>query len=122
MSDAPKVYSTSTPKSRKEHKCCECRGTISVGETYHVFSGIWDSAATFKTCTECEKLRLDMVKTILDRDDYPAFADLYEYVFESENADWIKRFMDTRRKRNAPESPRGWMEKREKEMTNPQPA
>jgi hypothetical protein len=119
MSDAPKVYSTSTPKARKEHKCCECRGTISVGETYHIFSGIWDSAATFKTCAECEQLRSDITRTIRDLDDYPAFTSLYEYVFESENADWIKRFMDTRRKRNSPESPRGWMEKREKEMTNP---
>jgi hypothetical protein len=117
MSEQPKAYSSSTPKARKEHRCCECRGMISTGERYHFFSGVWDTCHTYKTCTECEQLRSDVSTTIRDLEDYPAFGQLYECVFEGrENLDWVKRYMDTRRKRNAPESPRGWMEKREVEM------
>ena len=111
--DPPKCWTQKTPKAHKEHRCCECRGTIFIGETYHLFSGIWDSAQSYKTCAECEVLRNDVTTTIQDMEDYPCFGDLYDYIFGGEHPSWIKRFMDTRRKRNAPESPRGWMEKRE---------
>lgn len=70
MSDAPKCSSESTPKARKRHKCCECRGWIEIGETYHVFSGVWDDPATFKTCSDCQALR--------DRIDAALFADYEE--------------------------------------------
>ena len=117
MCEQPQAYTIKEPTAKKEHRCCECRGIIQAGEKYHLFSGVWDgSGATFKTCAECEQLRSDVAATV-HRDEYPAFGELYEYVFESD-PDWVKRFMDTRRKRNAPESPRGWMERREKEMSN----
>lgn len=121
MSEQPDCYTISTPKARKDHKCCECRGTISKGEVYHVFSGIWDGrAGTYKTCADCESHRNDIVdKRWLHAEDYPCFGHLYEDVFEGDDAFEIKRFMDTRRKRNAPESSRGWMEKREQELETP---
>ncbi len=111
--DPPKCWTQKTPKSSKEHRCCECRGTIAIGETCHLFSGIWDSAQSYKTCAECEILRDEVTMTIQDMEDYPAFGELYDYIFGGEHPAWIKRFMDTRRKRNAPESPGRWMEKRE---------
>lgn len=122
MSEQPKCYTIRTPKAAKDHKCCECRGTISKGEKYHSFSGIWDTASTYKTCSECEQLRSEVVKAIRQREDYPAFGELYEYVFSPQAGEYgrIKRFMDIRRKRNAPESPNGWMERRERELENDQ--
>jgi hypothetical protein len=49
---------TSTPKARKEHRCGECRRTISPGETYERYTGIWDGAfAVYKTCAHCQQAR-----------------------------------------------------------------
>lgn len=120
--EPPDAFSVKEPTAIKEHTCCECRGTIRIGEKYHLFSGVWDGEAyTFKTCAECEQLRNDICATIRDRDEYPPFQHLYEHVFESRDTQWVSRFMDTRRKRNSPESPNGWMEKREKELKAPPP-
>jgi hypothetical protein len=108
--ELPKCYTSTNPRARKPHTCCECRGTISKGEKYHLFSGIWDEAHTYKTCAECEVLRSDACP------EGHVFGDLYNDVFESGNPNWVKRFMDTRRKRSAPESPKRWMEQREEEI------
>lgn len=57
--EPPSCYTECTPRARKGHVCCECRGIILPGEIYHVFSGIWDArASTYKTCPVCEKLRI----------------------------------------------------------------
>ena len=120
MSEPPKAYTISNPRARKEHLCCECCGTIATGEKYHVFSGIWDTAESFKTCAECEILRSEVAE-LRKRGEPTAFGDLYLDVFESKDGDskgWIRRFMATRRARNAPESPRRWMEERELELLN----
>lgn len=116
MCDTPKVCSSSNPRARKEHKCCECRGVIRTGEKYHVVTGLWDSWGRYKICPECEALR-GMVCAAADNwDDHPAFGDLYADVFESLNPVWVKVYMDTRRARNAPESCKRWMEEREIEL------
>jgi hypothetical protein len=58
MCEMPSVYSESTPTARKEHKCCECGGTIQIGEKYHYCHGIWDGrASTYKVCVDCDSLR-----------------------------------------------------------------
>ncbi len=121
--EPPRVWSELTPKARREHTCCECKGTIAKGETYHLFKGCWDGDwATFKTCADCEQIR-DEVNSVMDRYDPPvAFTQLYEHVFEAE-ADypaWMIRFMETRKKRGAPESPNGWMERRYREFLEEQ--
>lgn len=111
--EGPKCYSTRTPKAAKEHVCCECRGTIAKGESYEYFSGVWDEPAVYKTCADCAALRVEVLEQCRFKEDLISFGGLYEHVFESWHADWVRRFMDTRRKRNAPESPKGWMERRE---------
>lgn len=56
--EIPRAYRQATPVAHKEHTCCECGGIIEVGETYYVYSGVWDSGPeTFKTCTDCNQLR-----------------------------------------------------------------
>lgn len=118
MSDGPQVYSESQPKARTEHRCCECRGRIYPGERYSLFRGCWDGRwSTFKTCEDCVALRKDIDATIKDADDRPPFGNIYEHVFDCrDNAEWIRRYMATRRKRSAPPSPKGWMERAEEEI------
>ncbi len=78
--DPPKCWRRSTPRARKAHRCCECRGIIPVGEVYHVFSGIWDDPATFKTCIVCETIRAGMQ----DRtNECVGFGLLLEFLLES---------------------------------------
>lgn len=118
--ELPEVYSATQPKARKQHKCCECRGVIERGEHYQLVAGLWSGEwDTFKTCLECsalrDELRAELRKEGYDDDEGLAFGQVYEEVFEREHLPLIRRFMDIRRKRGAPESPRGWMEQREKD-------
>lgn len=56
--DLPDVYDHYERKARKQHRCCECRGTINAGERYHDHRGIWNGEpGQFKICVDCEELR-----------------------------------------------------------------
>jgi len=56
--DLPDAYEHSERKARKQHRCCECHGTISTGEHYHYHSGIWNGQpASYKVCRDCDELR-----------------------------------------------------------------
>lgn len=56
--ERPSCYTKTTPRARKRHQCCECRGWIDVGEQYQYISGIWDgSGSSYKTCPQCAALR-----------------------------------------------------------------
>lgn len=45
-------------KARKEHKCDECRRTITKGEQYEVVTGRWsDRFDRYKTCADCLSIR-----------------------------------------------------------------
>ena len=49
---------TSRPKARKPHECCECGEAIPAGAVYERLTGVWDGdAATFKTCASCVEIR-----------------------------------------------------------------
>jgi hypothetical protein len=55
-------YTETLPVAHKEHECCECHRTISIGEKYENVSGksedrFWRS----KTCTECLEIRKALV-------------------------------------------------------------
>lgn len=59
--DPAEVYVATTPKAKKPHRCCECRGTIRVGETYErVFMVYCGDASTSKTCMDCVALWCDL--------------------------------------------------------------
>lgn len=116
--EPPDVYDVSTPKAKKQHTCCECRGFIEPGEKYQRVRGLWDHEwLNFKTCLDCVILR-DEISGERRWGEGPAFVHLYEDIFgeEDESPDRVFRFMDIRRKRNAPESPKRWMEEREAEL------
>lgn len=111
---APEVYGCEHRLARKLHKCCECGGLIPVNQHYFYHHGVWDyQGRSFKVCADCELLRIDIDATTDYPEDKVAFGELYEHVFESHNKDFIKRFMETKRTRNAEIKP--WMIEREKE-------
>lgn len=113
MCELPKFYTITHPRARKKHRCVECRGDIMPGDTYENFAGMWDDFGNYKTCPECVELREELSKI----DDEMAFGQMYETIFDGpENEAWIRRFMAIREKRNAPESPRRWMEIRLEEI------
>lgn len=56
--DAPEFYNKSEPRARKQHRCDECGGVISPGESYEYVSGKWDGwFSQFKTCGRCRDIR-----------------------------------------------------------------
>jgi len=124
MCELPTAYSESKPKARKSHRCCECRGTISPGECYQVFNGCWDGRwDVFKTCEDCNKLRIEIHAYSRNHDEGIVFGKLYEVIFESRNnSEWVISYMQTRSKRNAPLSPNEWMEKVYEQILASKPA
>jgi hypothetical protein len=119
MCDYPKFYTITNPRARKRHLCCECRGDIMPGDTYENFAGMWDRFGSFKTCPECVELRTDVSKRYREM----PFRQMYECIFDSNEPDhvlWQRRYMAIRQKRNAPESPRRWMEIRLEEINQSQ--
>jgi hypothetical protein len=112
MCEMPSVYGCDHPKARKEHKCCECRGVIPVGEVYNKHRGIWDgSADTFKVCVDCDLLRNEVDNDERDPECKTAFGYLSESVFEVGDRVFVKRFLEIKRKRGA--EIRDWMIERE---------
>jgi hypothetical protein len=115
MSQYSDIDEETTPKANKEHKCCECQGIITKGENYHLLKGLWDGSwYNFKTCADCKILKKEICSTIKDQYDHPAMEQLYQSIFdEPDNLPLITKYMNIRRKRKAPQSYRGWMEKKE---------
>lgn len=119
MCELPEVACVSNPTARKNHKCCECEGTIAPGDRYQVYGGLWDRRwRTFKTCEDCLALRNDIASKLKPAASM-VFGSLSEWVFEARNQPMENVFiyMNIRRKRNAPESPNTWMERLEARFT-----
>lgn len=96
----PTVYGCETPTARKEHKCCECRGTIRVGEKYHRHHGIWaGDAETFKVCLDCEELRAECDKNEIYDYEKVYFGGVEEFVYESRDEQLLLRFLEIKKKR-----------------------
>jgi len=107
--EMPEVYYCDLVKARKLHVCYECHGTILVNEIYHKHHGVWDgSGCTYKVCADCEKLRTDIDKDVSDADEHTAFGCLCDSVFESRDIDYMRRFLETKEKRQAVIPP--WMQ------------
>jgi len=53
-----KFYRRKIMRARKQHTCCECRGTIATGEQYEYVRARWcDGPASYKTCLPCASIR-----------------------------------------------------------------
>lgn len=78
--DGPSVFWVSTPRARKEHKCCECLSVISPGEEYELFEGVYDgSFDRYRTCSICRNVR-EAAQQDLRLDEGIAFGCLWETV------------------------------------------
>lgn len=52
--ERPEFFDSSRPRARKPQRCCECKRTIRVGETYDRASGKWDGRFdSYATCLDC---------------------------------------------------------------------
>ncbi len=59
--ESPDVMTTTHPKARKQHRCCECHGAIMPGEQYEKITGIWNGEPeTYKTCAVCAAKRQEV--------------------------------------------------------------
>lgn len=57
----PECFREVTRTARKQHRCCECRGLITIGTKYQYCSGIWQGdPGDHKTCLPCAQLRKDI--------------------------------------------------------------
>jgi len=58
--NGPQVFSASYPRAKKQHRCCECGGSIRPGEEYERAWGVWvGEMSTYKTCMTCVRIRRD---------------------------------------------------------------
>jgi len=56
--DVPEFFQSTWHTARKEHRCCECRQPITVGQRYERIAGKWEGQFdTFSTCEKCADLR-----------------------------------------------------------------
>ena len=80
-SEAPKIFTKTNPRARKEHICCECESIICIGEKYEKITGLWDNFQTFKTCSFCAAVRYDAVNSFdLRSDEGFPFEQLWDCV------------------------------------------
>lgn len=107
MCELPHFFSLEKRKAKKEHTCCECLGTIYVGEKYIKIWGVWDDPLSFKICLDCDELRSEVDKEETDPEFMTPFEGLWESVFESRDKGLIKRFFDIMIKRKAV-IPKNW--------------
>lgn len=101
----PSAYIHLTPKARKQHRCCECRGVIEPGEFYHIHQGIWDGVPErYKVCVDCEEMREGLNRGAGYEDMVP-LEGLIEEAYEREDTNLMERLIDIRKTRGC-ESPR----------------
>lgn len=82
--DPPDFCFTSTPKARREHRCCECRHVIPRGESYKRMSGKWDGdVMTFKRHLACAELVEFIEEVVCGGHGYIYFGGLAEEISEA---------------------------------------
>ena len=101
MCEMPDCYGCDMRKARKDHKCCECHGTIKRGEKYHYHHGVWcGEAASYKVCTDCEMLRTDCDRDAR-YDERTPFEGLHDSIEGIREPELINRFAEIIRRRGA---------------------
>lgn len=83
MCDGPRVYTTTTPKARRRHTCCECGTWIHPGESYELTKGNWDGKwSTYKTCSVCVLTRDWFANQNSEGRGYFTYRGLFELMHE----------------------------------------
>lgn len=101
--EMPVAYECEFRMARKDHKCCECQGSILSGEQYYNHHGVWDGRGeTFKVCHECESLRTEMNADINNWDEKIHFTGLAEHVVEMGIIKYLKKLLEIKEKRKGP--------------------
>lgn len=109
--ELPEFYRSAVYKARKFHRCCECCGTIKVGEQYTRHEGLWDRFQTFKMCCDCATLREEICAELRHEEDAPCFGYLLEEIFESRlsTRERMLLYVAIRERRGAPALHESWL-------------
>lgn len=98
-------------KAKKEHRCCECRGIISINESYNRYRGIWDGEpGHFKECLDCSYLRDEINANIQDYEERVYFTGLGEYVCEMQDKSFALKYLNIIKRRKS-NSKTDWLER-----------
>jgi len=55
--EGPAVWSEAWRRARKPHRCIACHETITPGDLYWAFSGLWDGSwSSGKQCARCQAI------------------------------------------------------------------
>jgi hypothetical protein len=103
MCEMPDCYIRDDRKARKPHTCCECKGRIRPGETYHYHHGVWaGDPLAYKVCLDCDALR-EQCDLGLSFDDCTPFGYLSETVGNSapQHPEALLRFIEIKTRRGA---------------------
>lgn len=83
MCDMPDAFREKERTARRDHKCCECHGTIAVGSKYVYTSGVWDGQGRdCKTCLRCARVRSDGYRFAYEPDEGPPLGGLADWLIE----------------------------------------
>jgi hypothetical protein len=100
--DVTQCFTDTQPVARKEHRYCECQGTIFVGEAYHRADGIWCGEPNmYKVCVDCEALRKELDRDVKDQYKLTPFEGVSEGVIEADTPELLERFIEIKEKRGA---------------------
>lgn len=102
INELPECYSEKTRKAARTHVCCECHGTIAIGEKYLCCSGIWDGEPSrYKVCLVCSDLRNKIDEDVRYADEKTAFGYLQESIFACGEKEIVRRFVENKKTRGA---------------------
>jgi hypothetical protein len=118
MSECYQVYLHKERVARKQHKCCECHGTIQVCEIYHYHHGIFDyEPFAYKRCCDCEEIAEEINKDVEHDEDRVCYGQLYEHVAEA-RPQIMLRFIQNAAARGHP-APQWMIDKCNQLLTDP---
>lgn len=86
MCDMPSAFRERERIARKDHRCCECYGTIKAGVRYMYSSGVWDGqGSSFKTCLRCDAVRTDgsVLAGLVEFDCGPPMGGLAQWLLDA---------------------------------------
>lgn len=79
----PEVFTSKTGiVARKEHKCCECKGSIHKGEAYYYCQGQWEGDfSRYRQHLNCKEA-CTMIRDNFFQGECIGFGELFEYYHE----------------------------------------
>lgn len=95
MCETAQFYTDELVTAKIHHKCSECGKKILPKEKYYRIFGVWSGESdSYKFCEVCYDLVLEINARNKYSEDNICFGGLVEYLIESGDERWIKRFLE----------------------------